>query len=76
MKYINDKPITQGFQLPALDLYDKKSNPSEHIIVFNSQMTLYGTIDFLICQTFSTMLRGMVWEWFSKLPLEFISSFS
>lgn len=39
-------------------------------------MTLYGTIDFLMCRTFPMTLRGMAREWFAKLPRKLISSFS
>ncbi|RZR98877.1 hypothetical protein BHM03_00028315 [Ensete ventricosum] len=72
---IQDKPLPTNFRLPALELYDGRCNPTEHIAAFYAQMALYDTSDVLMCRAFLTTLRGPARTWYCHLKPAFISSF-
>lgn len=64
-----------NFCLPSLEaFYDATS--LEHIIAFLTHISLYGTLNALICHAFLTTLRGPAKEWYTCLKLLSISSFA
>ncbi|RRT69525.1 hypothetical protein B296_00008973 [Ensete ventricosum] len=58
-----------------LEAYNDSSDPTEHVVVFHAQMTLYGTSDSIICWAFPTTLRGIARGWYNRLPPSSIHSF-
>ena len=61
--------------MPTLDLYDVMCDPYDHIASFKTIMHLQDVPDEIICRAFPTMLKGPSKVWFSKLPLNTITSF-
>ncbi|RRT31346.1 hypothetical protein B296_00053695 [Ensete ventricosum] len=55
---IQAKPLPATFRLPALEPYDGSDDPTEHIVAFRAQMTLYDTSDVLMCRAFRLPLEG------------------
>jgi len=58
-----------------MDQYDRTIDPDEHIDVFTTQMSLYTTNDVIMCQVFTTSLKGRVLSWFTCLPAYSINYF-
>ncbi|RZS07660.1 hypothetical protein BHM03_00038531 [Ensete ventricosum] len=64
---IQGKPLPANFRLPTFEPYDGSGDPTEHIVAFCAQTGLYDTFDALMCQAFSTTLRGPARTWYSRL---------
>ncbi|RWW53756.1 hypothetical protein BHE74_00039717 [Ensete ventricosum] len=56
---IQNVPIPSHFHLSMLEAYDDSFDPTEHMAAFYVQMILYGTLDVIMRQTFSTILQGI-----------------
>ena len=50
-------------------------DPFDHIATFKTTMHLQGVSDEIMCRAFPTTLKGPVRVWFSKIPLNTVSSF-
>ena len=61
--------------MPSLDSYDGTRNPFDHIVTFKTTMHLQGVPDEIMCRAFPTTLKGLARVWFSKIPLNTLSSF-
>ena len=61
--------------MPSLDSYDGTRNPFDHIATFKTTMHLQGVPDEIIFRAFPTTLKGLARVWFSKIPLNTVSSF-
>ena len=72
---INGHPLTLKFKLPSLDSYDGTHDPFDYIATFKTTMHLQGVLDEIICRAFPTTLKGPARVWFSKIPLNSVSSF-
>ncbi|RRT33261.1 hypothetical protein B296_00057015 [Ensete ventricosum] len=72
---IQSKPLSATFRLPALKPYDGSGDPMEHIATFHAQMTLYDTLEALMCRAFPTTLRGSARTWYACLKPASIPSF-
>ena len=72
---INGYPLPPKCKMPSLDLYDGLCNPFDHIATFKTTMHLQGVPDEIIFKAFPTTLKGPVRVWFSKIPLNLVSSF-
>ena len=72
---INGHPLPPKYKMPSLDLYEGPRDPFDHIATFKTTMHLQGVPDEIICRAFPTTLKGFVRVWFSKIPLNSVSSF-
>ena len=72
---INGHPLPPKFKMPSLDSYDGTCDPFNHIATFKMTMHLQGVPDEIMCRTFPTTLKGPARVWFSKIPINSVSSF-
>ena len=72
---INGHPLPSKFKLPSLDLYDGTCDLFDHIANFKTTIHLQGVLDEIMCRAFLTTLKGSARVWFSKIPLNLVSSF-
>ena len=72
---INNHPLPPKFKMPSLDSYDGTHDPFDHIATFKTTMHLQGVPNEIICRAFPTTLKGSARVWFSKIPLNTMSSF-
>jgi len=55
-------------KMPTLDLYDRTTDPEEHLGVYKAQMYVQDVDDASYCRYFPTTLKGVVQSWFNGLP--------
>ena len=72
---ITSHPLPSKFKMPTLDSYVGTRDPCDHNATFKTTIHLQGVSDEIICRVFPTMLKGPGEVWFSKLPLNTITSF-
>nr|XP_023892165.1 uncharacterized protein LOC112004167 [Quercus suber] len=72
---INGHPLPPKFKMPSLDSYDGTRDPFDHIAIFKTTIHLLGVPDEIMCRTFPTTLKGTTRVWFSKIPLNLVSTF-
>ena len=72
---INNHPLPPKFKMPSLDLYDGTRDPFDYIATFKTTMHFQGVPDEIMCRAFPTTLKGPTQVWFSKIPLNTVSSF-
>ena len=75
MASISSHPLPPKFKMPSLDSYDGTRDPFDHIASFKTTMNLQGVLDEIMCKSFPTTLKGLARVWFSKIPLNTVSSF-
>ena len=73
--FINGHPLPPKFKMPSLDSYYGTRDPFDHIATFETTMHLQGVPDEIMCKAFPTTLKGPAQVWFSKIPLNTVSSF-
>ena len=72
---INSHPLPPKFKMSSLDSYDGTRDPFDHIATFKTTMHLQGVPDEIMCRVFPTTLKEPAQVWFSKIPLNTVSSF-
>ena len=72
---INEHPLPLKFKMLSLDLYDGTRDPFDHIATFKTTMHLQGVPNEIMCRAFPTTLKRPARVWFSKIPLNTVSSF-
>ena len=72
---INSHPLPPKFKMPSLDSYDGTRDPFDHIATFKTIMHLQGVPNKIMCRVFCTTLKELARVWFSKIPLNTVSSF-
>ena len=72
---VNGHPLPPKFKMPSLDSYDRARDPFDHIATFKTTMHLQGVPDEIMCRAFPPTLKGPARVWFSKIPLNTVSSF-
>ena len=72
---INCHPLPPKFKMPSLDSYDGTRDPFDHVTTFKAMMHLQGVPNEIMCRAFPTTLKGPARVWFSKIPLNLVSSF-
>ena len=73
--FVNCFPLPHKFRMPQIDSYDRVKDPLDHLETFKTLMHLQGAVDEIMCRAFPTMLKGLARVWFSRLTLNFISTF-
>ena len=72
---INEHPLPLKFKMLSLDSYDGTHDPFDHIATFKTTMNLQGVPNEIMCRAFPTTLKRPARVWFSKIPLNTMSSF-
>ena len=72
---INSLSLPPKFKMPSLDSYDGTCDPFDHISTFKTTMHLQEVPDEIMYRAFPTTLKGLARVWFSKIPLNIVSSF-
>ena len=72
---INSCPLPSKFKMPSLNSYDGTRDLCDHITTFKTTMHFQRVPDEIMCRAFPTTLKGPAWVWFSKIPLNIMSSF-
>ncbi|GFY95336.1 hypothetical protein Acr_10g0007210 [Actinidia rufa] len=68
--------VSSRFKLPThLGVYEWKTNPMDHLDLYENLMSLQGYSDEVMCKAFSTTLKGSTRSWFRKLSLRTIALF-
>ncbi|GFY89053.1 hypothetical protein Acr_06g0009930 [Actinidia rufa] len=68
--------ISLKFKLSAqFGIYERKTNPMDHLDSYKSLMSLQSCSDEVICKAFSATLKGPARSWFRKLSPGTIDSF-
>jgi len=61
-------PVSENVKLPHLSSFDRKSDPMEHIIVFNTRMAVVGAADSLKCKLLAGTLTDAALHGYMNLP--------
>lgn len=64
-----------NFCLLSLEAFDGRFDLVVHTTTFLAQISLYGTLDNLMCWAFLTIPRGSMREWYNRLKPLSISFF-
>nr|XP_023911602.1 uncharacterized protein LOC112023219 [Quercus suber] len=68
-------PVLSKFHLPQLEPFDRLKDPPDHLNTFKTTLGLQQPLDEILCPFFPTTLKGVIREWFTKLPTSSIDSF-
>ena len=68
-------PMPSKFHLPQLESFNGLKDPLNHLNTFETTLGLQQPPDEILCRSFLIILKGVAWEWFSKLPTSAIDSF-
>lgn len=72
---IMEEYIPRHLKAPLIKAYDGSTDPCNHLKSFKDLMMLQEMFNALICKSFSTIFRDIARAWYTKLPLDSISSF-
>ena len=67
--------VPSKFHLPQLEPFDRLKDPLDHLNTFKTSLGLQQPLDEILCCSFSTTLKGVAREWFTKLPTSSIDDF-
>jgi len=68
MNEIMTTRLPKGWKNPMLDIYDRSTDPDEHINAYVAQLSIYTTDTHVYCKVFLASLRGVALSWFTQLP--------
>ena len=84
LSQISKSPFTRGiekaklprrFHQPTFTMYNKRTNPVEHVSQFKQKMAVHSQDEALLCRVFPSSLGSMPMRWFDWLRTNSISSF-
>ena len=55
---VHKAKLSEGFKLPAIKVYDRKSDPQDHLAHFNDLMELHLVSELTKCRVFVVTLTG------------------
>ncbi|XP_039687770.1 uncharacterized protein [Medicago truncatula] len=61
-------PVPDNFKPPHLPTFDGRGDPSEHVTVFNTRMSVYGVADSLKCKLLAGTFADAALRWYMSLP--------
>lgn len=66
---IKNTTLFVGFKMPTITLYDRKTNPNDHIIAFEDHMDIFNLNDDQRCKVFMVTLKKVAkrWYWWQAL---------
>lgn len=73
---IREMALPKNFKILAIQPYEEKTNPLEHVSVFNDHMNLIAMTGPTYYKGFSMTLAKAAKKWFWKLPSGLISSWA
>ena len=71
---VREARLPEGFKLPAIKAYERKSNPQDYLDHFNNLMELYLVSELAKCRVFTATLIAVAKKWFRVIPVGTISS--
>jgi hypothetical protein len=63
------------FKMPRIEKYDGNGDPQVHLEAFREHIILHGTPDEIACNAFPLTLKGVMKDWFTRLPLKLVGTF-
>jgi hypothetical protein len=61
-------PVPENFKPSHLSVFDRKSDPMEHVTAFNTRMAVVGAPDSLKCKLLAGTLSDAALWWYMNLP--------
>ena len=68
-------PVPSKFRLPQLGPFDGLKDLQDHLNTFKTTLGLQQPPDEILCRSFSTTLKDVAREWFTKLPMLSVDNF-
>lgn len=62
-------PVPHNFREPVIDSYDGSKDPQAHMAAFETQMSISGGDDAIICKMFAGTLKDTALKWFTGFLL-------
>ena len=75
MHRIERETLPRRFHLPTFTIYNRWTDPVEHVSHFNQRMAICSKDETLMCKVFPSSLGPMAMRWFDGLRTDFINSF-
>ena len=84
LSQISKSPFTRGiekaklprrFHQPTFTMYNRRTDPVEHVSQFKQNMVVHSQDGALLCRIFPSSLGPMLMRWFDGLRMNSISSF-
>ena len=72
---IEDARLPSRFHQPTFTIYNRRTDPMEHISRFNQRMAIHFKDETLMCKVFPSSLGPVAMRWFNSLKADSISSF-
>ncbi|GAB2216783.1 hypothetical protein Droror1_Dr00024562 [Drosera rotundifolia] len=60
---VHDIPFPPGLQMPNFNLYDRTTNPEDHVNTFEIKMKLYNVEDAILCRAFPSTFTRAARQW-------------
>ena len=74
-RWIKEGRLPQWFTQPTFTLYNRRTDPVEHVSHFNQKMVVHSKNEILMCKVFSSNLGPVAMRWFDGLKAGSINSF-
>ena len=68
--------LPTSFPMPTMMTYEGKTDPQDHLNIFNNQMDLLQISSWARCRCFAVMLTATTKKWFRKIKLKTIASWT
>ena len=72
---IEKAKLPRRFHQPAFTIYNRRTDPVEHVSQFKQKMAVHSQDEALLCRVFPSSFRLMLMRWFDGLRTNSISSF-
>ena len=70
---IQQAPLPMGFRMPTMTTYERKTDPQDHLDMFNDQMDLLQVSSRAQCRCFVVTLMAIAKKWFRQIELETVA---